>query len=177
MLKNQSKGKSIVLVHQKEAQNVYEDNDSDNNDFELLKGGNSVGHRYKEDSRWRSEKRRRFNNDSDTDRYKSPPPHQCEGRRSLPVVFNDDSYRRRERRQRPEEGPGISRVRRERSVMPEAYHHDSRGHSGKDRLYKECTGQQYSWYSRDSPIRQTPCREERRGCTQSSKISLERPEP
>ena len=74
MAKNQSKAKSPMLLHQKEDQNVYEDSDIDNSDIEILKGKDSISHRYGKDSEQRLEKRRRFNYDSDIDHFKSPPP-------------------------------------------------------------------------------------------------------
>ena len=130
MAKSHSKPRSPVPLHHTEARNVYEDNDTDNSDIEILKGGDSGGHRYREDSGRRLEKRRRFEYDSDIEHFKSPPPRRREGRRSPPAWFNEDIYRRRERRERPDDGPSSSKVKRERLLTPEGYHRDSRGHSG-----------------------------------------------
>ena len=136
MMKNKGKASSPVLLHEKEARNVYEDSEIENNDVEILKSWDIGSHRYRDDCGRRVEKRRRYNYDSDVERYRSPPPRGREGRRSPPARFTDNSYRRRERPDRLDDGPGSSRVKRERSLTLEEYNHDSRGHSENGRYYE-----------------------------------------
>jgi hypothetical protein len=173
MAKSRSKPRSPVPSPHKEAKNVYEDSDTDNSDIEILKGGDSGGHRYGGDSGRRQEKRRRTEYDSDRERFRSPPPRRREGRRSPPSRFTEDRYRRKERRERAEEGPSSSRVKKERSITPEGYHRENRGHSGNDRSYEDDRGRQYSWYSWESPRRETPRREDRPRRLHSVKVTPE----
>ena len=173
MSKNKSSAKSTLVLQKKDAQTVYEDSESDNSDIELLKGGESFGHRDGEGSGWRFEKRRRYKYDSDIDHYRSPNRRR-KGRSSPPARFRDYSSRKGEVHQRLEDGPGSSRSRRDRSITPEAYEHDSRGHSGNGRVYEDRRGRHYSWYEKDSLRRETP---EKRGRVKREKLSPERPEP
>ena len=177
MSKIPSKGKAPFLPTQKQDRNVYEDSGSDNSDVEVLKGGASVGNRYGPESGRRSDKRKRFESESESDGYRSPPPRRREGRRSPAPQLQDGGYKKAERRERRDQGPGSSRVKRESSGTPEAYYRQRKGYSDNDRKYEQRRGRQHSWYARNSPTRQTARKEEGQGRTHSWKSSPEREEP
>ena len=67
-------------------------------------------------------------------------------------------------------------MKKERSLTPEGYQHESRGHNAEDRSYGNVRGRQYSWHSRESPRRETPRKEDRHGQTSSGKVIPERAE-
>jgi hypothetical protein len=115
MVKKRSPERSPLRFTSKAPKNVYEDSGTDKSEDEILRGRDSRGLRYENDSAWRTAGKRREEYESDGSAYRSPRYDRRQETRSPHGGVHDNYYAGRGRRERPHEGPSTRKLRQKRS--------------------------------------------------------------
>lgn len=176
MAKKRSADRSPMKVTSRGPMNVYEDSDSDKSEEIIVRGREKRGSAVEHDGSWRRERNRGDDYDSDDMRYRSPREDRRQRFRSPPRGVHDEYYARGRCHDRNNEGPGSSRVRRERSPTGEMSYRDSGGRSGQCKDYDERDGRKYSWKDLYSTSRRSPNTEDRHGRMNRGRSSPYRPQ-